>query len=70
MKTYVHLLHLSELLLEWEICKHVIEKFGTHILSSLIFSLENRAIYECCGENTNFIYTVSNVKRTRRNVKS
>jgi len=47
METYVHLLYMAELLLQSEMFqKNVVEKIKTHILCSITFFSENRAVYE------------------------
>ena len=53
MKAYVHLRHLTEFYVEWEMFQtKVVEKLKIHILCSVtFFFLENRAIYEKMWKN-------------------
>jgi hypothetical protein len=53
MKTYVHLWqYLAEFFLEWEMFQtKVVEKIKTHVLCSITFFTENRAVYEIMWKN-------------------
>jgi hypothetical protein len=52
MKTNVHLSYLAEFFIEWERFQtNVVKEIKTHILCSVIFFVENRAVYEIMWKN-------------------
>jgi hypothetical protein len=53
MKTFSHLWqYLAEFFLEWEMFQRkFVEKIKTHILCSVTFFYENRAVYEIISTN-------------------
>jgi hypothetical protein len=53
MKTNIHFWTcLTQLFLEWEMFQtKILEKIETHILCSMTFFFENRAIYEMMWKN-------------------